>query len=403
MLNRWEAIEVFNRVRDDAIVVHGTGGMSLEINTKSPSDLNIYAPMPYPTPVGLGIALALPDQHVVVTEGDGSALSGVSGLATVANMAPGNLTHIVWDNGAWMSPGTMGKRSHYGPMPTAAGGRADLEGFAKAAGYANTATVTTLREFETAFLAIKRLKGPNYLLVKISSNIMQDVPAKPMGTVEQAITFRRALIERKMISTTHAGVSRGKWLAESAPSDSIVLPDIEAENENGPRPSLEKARTIYRGMREAGIDFFVYLPDSANYFVQRFAAADRQVTSVSVTREDEGLAIAMGAFMAGRNPAIVMEASGLGLCPLAIAILAHEQRMACLIVYAHNFALGEVRDIHACTRWVADPVLKALMIPNLIVPDTKDAPHIIKQAWRTVRGQMTPVAVCLPTHTLWDA
>ena len=51
-MNRWEAIEIFNRLRDDAIVVHGTGGMGIEVNTKSPSDLNIYAPMPYPTPVG---------------------------------------------------------------------------------------------------------------------------------------------------------------------------------------------------------------------------------------------------------------------------------------------------------------------------------------------------------------
>jgi sulfopyruvate decarboxylase TPP-binding subunit len=121
-----------------------------------------------------------------------------------------------------------------------------------------------------------------------------------------------------------------------------------------------------------------------------------------VTREDEGIAIAMGAFMAGRNPALILEASGLGLCPLAIATLAHEQRMACLIVYGHNFALGEVRDIHTCTRWVADPILNALMIPNLIVQKTEDAPQILKQAWPTVRGQMTPVAVCLPLHVLWD-
>jgi sulfopyruvate decarboxylase TPP-binding subunit len=105
---------------------------------------------------------------------------------------------------------------------------------------------------------------------------------------------------------------------------------------------------------------FVYLPDSANYFIQRLAAADPQVTSVSITREDEGLAIAMGAFMGGRNPVLIIEASGLGLCTLALAVLGHEQRMASLILYGHNFALGEVRDVHACTRWVAEPVLDAL-------------------------------------------
>jgi sulfopyruvate decarboxylase TPP-binding subunit len=110
----------------------------------------------------------------------------------------------------------------------------------------------------------------------------------------------------------------------------------------------------------------------------------------------------MGAFMAGRNPVLILEASGLGLCPLALATLAHEQRMATLILYGHNFALGEVRDVHACTRWVADPILDALRIPNLVLMDVKDAPLLIKQAWRSVRGQMCPVAVCLPLHVLWD-
>lgn len=401
-MNRWEAIEIFHRMREDAIVVHGTGGMGIEVNTKSPSDLNLYAAMPYPTPLGLGLALALTKQRIVVTEGDGSALSGLSGLATVANMAPANFIHIVWDNGAWMSPGTMGTRNHYGPLPTATGGRTDLEGFAKAAGYAHTRTVATLNEFEAALRTAIANQGPSYILAKIDRKLMPDLPAKPLGTVEQAIGFRRALIERGWISSGHAGVSQGKWLAPTDQPAAIAIPEIKAESESGPRPSMEKARIIYSALREAGVDFFVYLPDSANYFIQRLAAADPQVTSVSITREDEGLAIAMGAFMGGRNPVLIIEASGLGLCTLAFSVLGHEQRMASLILYGHNFALGEVRDVHACTRWVAEPVLDALRIPKLTVMDVKDASLLIKQAWRTVRGQMCSVAVSLPLHVLWD-
>ena len=35
-MNRWEAIEIFNRLRDDAIVVHGTGGMGIEVRPPNP-------------------------------------------------------------------------------------------------------------------------------------------------------------------------------------------------------------------------------------------------------------------------------------------------------------------------------------------------------------------------------
>lgn len=402
-MKRWQAIELFDRFREDAIVVHGTGGMGIEVNTKSPSDINIYAPMPYPTPVGLGLALALPKQRVVVMEGDGSALSGLSALATVANMAAPNLINIVWDNGVWLSPGTMGTRRHYGPLPTATGGRTNLESLGRGAGFERSSTVRNLEEFEAALKDAFAKGGPCYIVAKIDREPMPDLPAKPFGTVEQAVNFRRGLIRRGWVSSGHAGVSMGKWLApEERSRQGIKLPEIQAETETGPRPSLEKARIIYSALREAGIDFFVYLPDSANYFIQRMATEDPQVTSVSVTREDEGLAIAMGAFMGGRNPALIIEASGLGLCPLAFSTLGHEQRMAALILYGHNFALGEVRDVHACTRWVAEPILDALRIPNLTLMDVKDAPLILKQAWRTVRGQMCSVAVSLPLHVLWD-
>jgi sulfopyruvate decarboxylase TPP-binding subunit len=402
MLNRWQAIDVFSKTRADAILIHGAGGAGAELHARTPSDLNLYAPIPYPIPVGLGMALALPNHRVVVTEGDGSALSGISGLATVANMAPRNLTHIVWDNGAFLSPGTMGTRGHYGPLPTPTAGRSDLETFAKAAGFTSTATVSTIDQFESAIAGTLANKGPHFIVAKVSQNIVKDQPIKSVGTVEQAVRFRRALIDKQLIGKSHAGASQGKWFPQGDNSESLVLPKLDIPSENGPRPSLKKAEVIYRALREAGIDFFVYLPDSACYLVQRMAAEDPQVISVSVTREDEGMAIAMAAFMAGRNPVIIMEASGLGLCPLTIAILAHEQRMGCLILYGHNFALGEVRDSHACTRWVADPLLNALMVPNIVVPKIEDAPHLLTQAWRSVRGQMTPMAVCLPLHVLWD-
>ena len=58
------------------------------------------------------------------------------------------------------------------------------------------------------------------------------------------------------------------------------------------------------------------------------------------------------------NPVVIMEASGLGLCPLALSILSHEQRLGALLLYSHNFALGEVRSSHACTRSDRRPALR---------------------------------------------
>jgi hypothetical protein len=43
VMNRWEAIEISNRMRQNATVMHGTGGIEIEVNTKSPNDLNLHA------------------------------------------------------------------------------------------------------------------------------------------------------------------------------------------------------------------------------------------------------------------------------------------------------------------------------------------------------------------------
>jgi thiamine pyrophosphate-dependent acetolactate synthase large subunit-like protein len=403
-MKRWEALQIFKKVRGDAVVVNGAGGMNEEIRTVNPSELNLYSPIPYPTSMGLGLAMALPEQKVVVMDGDGSALSGMTALPVVANTAPANLVEVVWDNGAYLSPGTTSTRKHHGPFPTPTAGCTDLEGLARASGFRNTCTVNTMAEFENAITEALAKDGLRYIVAKVDKDPMPQMTSKMLTTIEQAITFRRALINRGWLSPEHAGMSRGK----SAPVDSragksaISIPDIRVEPETGSRASLEKARIIYSSLREAGIDFFVYVPDSANYLIQRLASEDPEVTSIAVTREDDGLAIAMGAFMGGRNPVTIMEASGLGLCSLVLAVLAHEQRMATLILYAHHFALGESRDSHACTRWVTEPIFDALRIPHVTVMDVKDAPVIVKQTWRTVKGQMCPVAIGLPLHVIWD-
>ena len=401
-MKRWEALEIFGRLRSDVIVVYGPGGLSSELDAKSPSELNIYSPMPYPTSFGLGLALALPTRKVVVMEGDGSVLSGLTALPTLATVGPRNLVNVVWDNGTWFSSGTMGTKAHYGPVPAPTAVRTDLAAHAKASGCDRVFTVQTLDEFESVLRPALAEEAPCYIVAKVEQTAMPGVTTKQIGTVEEAVNFRRALIKRKWVGAAHAGVSQGKWLAAEERSLPLTIPEVKIVKESGPRPSLEKARIIYSSLREAGIDFVVYVPDSANYLIQRFAREDKNITSVAATREDDALAMAMGAFMGGRNSVAIMEASGLGLCPLALAILSHEQRLGTLILYSHNFALGEVRSSHACTRWIADPLFDALMIPHMTLTNIKDAPFMIKQAWRTVRGQMCPVAISLPLDVIWD-
>jgi sulfopyruvate decarboxylase subunit alpha len=168
------------------------------------------------------------------------------------------------------------------------------------------------------------------------------------------------------------------------------------------RLSEAHAQELKESMKAAGINFVVYVPDSWNYLLQKKIIEDQAFMSVGMVREDEAMATAMGAFIGGKNSAIVMEASGLGLSGLALGWLAGMQRMALLIVSSHTAALGEHTDYHAVTRTVTFPMLSALNIQSVVIDDIKDARRIFRQAQMTVKGQVVPVCISLPRHILWE-
>ena len=87
---------------------------------------------------GLGLALCMPDQNVVVLDGDGSLLMNLGTLSTLARYRPPNLIEIVFDNESLLS---------VGGFPTATSTGTDLAAVARAAGIERTSTVTTVLEF----------------------------------------------------------------------------------------------------------------------------------------------------------------------------------------------------------------------------------------------------------------
>jgi sulfopyruvate decarboxylase TPP-binding subunit len=407
-LKRIDALKILHRLRKDEPMIMGIGYLPGEVYSLGDNELNLpLVNFPYVLPCGIGLALALPKQKILVCDGDGSAIAALSTFCTVGNLRPKNLIHIVWDNQVWMAPGHF-RGGHMGGMPTATSGATDLERVAKGAGIESARTVRDLQQFESALKTALETDGPHLIVAKVDSAALDAMPPVPFGITESAIRFRRALINKGWVSPWHAGATMWKdatfeFNAKSGSGIEQIYQQLKASGPaKGSRLSVDYARTIYTSIRDAGVDICVYLPDSANYLIQRFAEADPEMEHVSVTREDEGMAIAMGAFMGGRTPCLIMEASGFGLSYLALAWLGIQQRMATLVISSHTDGLGEHTDYHVCTRYVAEPLLRGMGIPHYTLDDVADAPRLIKQAAMTVRGHVFPVVIQLPRHVLWE-
>ena len=109
MMETFAALQVISQHRGNAIVV-ATMTANFEwpqVSTNPGLDLMFSGAMGKASSMGLGLALARPDKKVIVLDGDGSILMNLGSLVTIANMAPPNLIHFVFENTVYCTTGVQ--------------------------------------------------------------------------------------------------------------------------------------------------------------------------------------------------------------------------------------------------------------------------------------------------------
>ena len=159
---------------------------------------------------------------------------------------------------------------------------------------------------------------------------------------------------------------------------------------------------FYDGFRRAGIDFVVFLPDTLLDGIEQVILERGEMETFQCSREDEGVGMAMGSYLVGKKPVVMMEGSGIGLSGLILA-RGMVQRTPTLLVVGHNSTLGERYDYHGATRLVAEPILKALGIPYHVLMDPGQIRTVITEAQHTVEGQKIPVGILVPSHVIRES
>jgi sulfopyruvate decarboxylase subunit beta len=133
--------------------------------------------------MGLGIALSMPEQKVIVIDGDGSLLMNLGTLSTMARYKPGNLLHIVFDNESLLS---------VGGFPTATSTGTDLAGIAKASGIPSVMEANTAESLSDAVTAALQSNQLTTIVSKVEAigpkSFHMDLPL-----LENRFQFKRSL------------------------------------------------------------------------------------------------------------------------------------------------------------------------------------------------------------------
>jgi sulfopyruvate decarboxylase subunit beta len=143
MMLRLDCLRTVYSELENHLVVTIMGAVAAELHSLGhrPNFFYLQHAMGLASSTGLGLALCLPDQKVIVFDGDGSLLMNLGSLSTMARYRPKNLVHVVFDNESLLS---------VGGFPTATSTGTDLEGIARASGIPRALTVRTCEAFKAA-------------------------------------------------------------------------------------------------------------------------------------------------------------------------------------------------------------------------------------------------------------
>jgi sulfopyruvate decarboxylase subunit alpha len=155
---------------------------------------------------------------------------------------------------------------------------------------------------------------------------------------------------------------------------------------------------IVAGLKKAGINFVATLPEGKTFELTCAVEQDKELKHVPLCREEEGIGICAGAYLAGKKTAIIMQNAGfLNSCnALTTASLQLQIPILMLIYYA-----GDIGDRGFTTLGsVTEPVLQALGFRSYVLRKQQDIDETLCGAQILADDSKKPVAVLLTKSVL---
>ena len=160
----------------------------------------------------------------------------------------------------------------------------------------------------------------------------------------------------------------------------------------------QQAARIVAGLKKAGIDFVATLPDEKMVEVIRSVESDPGLKHVPLCREEEGIGICAGAYLAGTKTALIVQNAGFLNSCNALTTTSLQFQIPTLhpIYYA-----GDIGDRGFTTRGsVTEPVLQAMGIRSYVLREPDQIGEALRGAQILAEDSKRPVAVLLTKKVL---
>jgi len=151
---------------------------------------------------------------------------------------------------------------------------------------------------------------------------------------------------------------------------------------------------IFEALKAAGVGIVGYVPDAGHAHVIRRARADPAVDAIVLTTEEEGVALAGGAWLGGARSVLLMQSSGVGNCVNMLGLV-RSCRFPFVALVTMRGEWEEFNPWQEPMGRAVQPVLEAMGVGVLRARTPDDVAAMVPAALDSAFRDERPVAVLL--------
>jgi sulfopyruvate decarboxylase alpha subunit len=159
-------------------------------------------------------------------------------------------------------------------------------------------------------------------------------------------------------------------------------------------PPVVWPHAIYEVFKQAGIEQVAYVPDAGHTQLIKECEADNAIALVSLTSEEEGVAMLAGGWLGGKRGALLMQSSGVGNCINLLSVI-QECRFPLLMLVTMRGEWGEFNPWQLPMGQATQRVLEDVGVVVQRVDHAEDVRDVIFAAAQMTFSTSRPIAVLL--------
>jgi sulfopyruvate decarboxylase alpha subunit len=154
------------------------------------------------------------------------------------------------------------------------------------------------------------------------------------------------------------------------------------------------AEDVHAMLVEAGIRQVALVPDAGHAALIKLCEADRSMTVVRLTTEEEGVALLAGAWLGGEKGVLLMQSSGVGNC-INMLSLPIASAMPLLMLVTMRGDHGEFNPAQIPMGNSTQAVLEATGVICKRADSAEDVPEMVSSGLRLAFNTFRPIAILI--------